>query len=77
MLSDAQLRTLRLVAEHGKAIRVEPKTKATLWTWQIDGKPMSGTVDRLLHPIKALELSADKSTATLSPKGRAILKEAA
>lgn len=77
MLSEAQLRALRLIAHHGKAVRVEPRTKANQWTWNIDGKPMSGLVDRLLHPIKALELSADKSTAALSQKGRAILREAA
>lgn len=77
MLSEAQLRALRLIAEHGKAERHEPVSRAASWTWRINGKPMSGLVDRLLHPIKALELTEDRTTAVLSPKGRAILKEAA
>ena len=37
MNTHAETRVLRLIAEHGNPVRVEPASKALSWTWQING----------------------------------------
>ena len=66
-LTPAQLDTLRDMARHrGRASRVGDVRTAE-WTWNVGGKPRSGTVDRLLRGGYLTALSSD--TLELSDKG--------
>ncbi len=76
MITPAETRVFHLIAETGKAVRVEPKSKAYSWTWQINGTPKSGPVDSLIRK-GVLTVTGDKSKAILSAKGRDILRRAA
>lgn len=68
--TEAEIRTLRLIAQHGKAER--HYDRRMVYVWRINGEGKGGRVDSLLK-LKALKLSDDKSTATLSELGREVL----
>ncbi|EIM25725.1 hypothetical protein [Microvirga lotononidis] len=75
--TDAELRTLRLIDQHGKAER--DMDRHGLYGWRINGEARGQRVDILLQ-LKALTLSEDKLTATLTDRGRkaiSYMKEAA
>ena len=79
MITPAETRVLRLIAEHGNPVRVEPASKALSWTWQINGVPKSGPVDSLIRK-GVLQVAKDKTQAILSARGREVfnqLREAA
>jgi hypothetical protein len=66
-LTPAQLDTLQDMARHrGRASRVGDVRTAE-WTWNVGGKPRSGTVDRLLKAGYIKAVSSD--TLELSDKG--------
>jgi hypothetical protein len=66
-LTPAQLDTLQDMARHrGRASRVGDVRTAE-WTWNVGGKPRSGTVDRLLRAGYVKAVSSD--TLELSDKG--------
>jgi hypothetical protein len=66
LLTPAQLKTLRDMLLHGgKAHRVTHQNPSS-WTWNIGGKPRSGTVDRL-YKAGLLQV-LDSDTLELSPK---------
>ena len=70
-LTPAQLKTLRDMLEHGgRAHRIRHKNFSD-WTWNIGGKPRSGTVDRLYSA--GLLKAVDRDTLELSPKGRSAI----
>lgn len=70
-ITPAQLDTLKAVAHHRNAIRVPPKSAAEQWTWQVGGKPRSGTIDRL-YMAGFLE-AVNRDTLKLSERGRRAL----
>jgi hypothetical protein len=70
-LTPAQLKTLRDLLQHGgRAHRVRHKNPSD-WTWNIGGKPRSGTVDRLYSA--GLLKAVDRDTLELSPKGKSAI----
>jgi hypothetical protein len=70
-LTPAQLKTLRDMLQHGgRAHRVRHKNPRD-WTWNIGGKPRSGTVDRL-YKAGLLQV-LDTDTLELSAKARSAL----
>jgi hypothetical protein len=72
-LTPAQLDTLRDMARHkGRATRVG-NVRTAEWTWNVGGKPRSGTIDRLLRGGYLRALSCD--TLELSDKGWSALNE--
>jgi hypothetical protein len=71
LLTPAQLRTLRDMLQHGcRAHRVRHKNPCD-WTWNIGGKPRSGTVDRL-YKAGLLQV-LDRDTLELSAKAYSAL----
>lgn len=73
-LTPAESRILSLIADIGKAERDLSKP---YYVWTLQGqarKAMSRPVDSLLNK-GFLQLSSDKSTATLSAKGRGIIEQ--
>ena len=72
-LTPAQFDTLRDMARHkGRANRVG-NVRTAEWTWNVGGKPRSGTIDRLLRSGYLRALSCD--TLELSDKGWSALAE--
>jgi hypothetical protein len=70
-LTRAQLKTLRDMLQHGgQAHRVRHKSPSD-WTWNIGGKPRSGTVDRLYSA--GLLKAVDRDTLELSSKGQSAI----
>lgn len=73
-LTPAMLRTLTELARVGQAVRANPY-RASDWTWRIDGKPCSNSIDRLMRAGWAEFKQGDRDVVVITKAGRMVIRE--